>query len=216
MTPHHHLDHSTIVAYAAGTLDEAFSVVVASHVAMCPECRRSVREAEAYGGEFMDGMASRSVSAECRARTMAALDRASPYRLPAPAPHSELPGPLSQLLKVHSFDALNWKKKAPGVAMVDVRLSSHSHGQLKLLKIGPGRAMPEHGHGGEEITLVLKGSYHDHMGRFARGDVADLDEDVEHKPVAGTEGDCVCLVAIERPTRFKSLTARLLQPLVGI
>jgi putative transcriptional regulator len=76
--------------------------------------------------------------------------------------------------------------------------------------------VPEHGHGGEEVTLILSGAYRDHMGRFGRGDVADLDEDIEHKPVAEDGEDCICLVAIERPTRFKSFAARLMQPLVGI
>jgi putative transcriptional regulator len=100
--------------------------------------------------------------------------------------------------------------------MFDVKLPPGARGQLKLLRIGAGRAMPEHGHGGEEITLVLKGAYRDHMGRFGAGDVADLDEDIEHKPVVEQDGDCICLVATERPTRFKSLAARLMQPFVGI
>jgi hypothetical protein len=39
---------------------------------------------------------------------------------------------------------------------------------------------------------------------------------IEHKPVAEAGEDCICLVAIERPTRFKSIAARLMQPLVGI
>lgn len=63
---------------------------------------------------------------------------------------------------------------------------------------------------------MLKGAYHDHMGVFARGDVADLDEDIEHQPVVGPGEDCICLVATEKPTRFKSLAARLMQPFVGI
>ena len=84
------------------------------------------------------------------------------------------------------------------------------------MRSGAGRAMPEHGHGGEEITLVLKGAYSDHMGRFGEGDVADLDEAIEHRPVVDEDRDCICLVATERPTRFKSLAARLMQPFVGI
>jgi putative transcriptional regulator len=40
--------------------------------------------------------------------------------------------------------------------------------------------------------------------------------DVEHQPVVEQDGDCICLVATERPTRFKSLAARLIQPFVGI
>ena len=56
-------------------------------------------------------------------------------------------------------------------------------GKLRLLKVAPGHGIPEHGHGGAELTLVLRGSFHDETGRYARGDVADLDETVEHQPV---------------------------------
>jgi len=216
LKPTRHLDYSTLLAYAAGTLDEAFSVVAASHLAVCPTCRNAVREAEAMGGVLLEGMADEAVSAACRARTMAALDKAAPVRTPVRAPLSELPVPLSRLLPAHALSDIAWKKKAPGVAMFDVPLPKGARGQLKLLRISAGRAMPEHGHGGEEITLVLKGAYRDHMGRFAAGDVADLDEDIEHRPVVEQDGDCICLVATERPTRFKSLTARLMQPFVGI
>jgi putative transcriptional regulator len=216
LKPTHHLDYSTLLAYAAGTLDEAFSVVAASHLAVCPTCRNAVREAEAMGGVLLEGMADEAVSAACRARTMAALEQAAPVRTAVRAPLSELPVPLSRLLPAQALTDIAWKKKAPGVAMFDVPLPKGARGQLKLLRISAGRAMPEHGHGGEEITLVLKGAYRDHMGRFAAGDVADLDEDIEHRPVVEQDGDCICLVATERPTRFKSLTARLMQPFVGI
>lgn len=216
MTPNHHLDDSTLLAYAAGTLDEAFSVVAASHVAVCPACRSAVRAAEALGGELLDAAGDMAVSDDCRSRTFAALEQAGLYRLPVAAPRSAFPRPLAQFLPVASLDDVAWKKKAPGVAIFDVKLPSFAQGQLRLLRIGAGRAMPEHGHGGEEITMVLKGAYVDHMGRFAAGDVADLDEEIEHRPVVEQDGDCICLVATERPTRFKSLAARLMQPFVGI
>lgn len=216
MIPNHHLDPSTVLAYAAGTLDEAFVVVVASHLAMCPACRVAVHEAEALGGELVSNLTGTAVSDACRAKTLAALDQATLYRLPIAAPRSELPAVLSRLLNVSSFEAIAWKKKAPGVAMVNVKLPTHAKGQLKLLRIGAGRTMPEHGHGGEEITLVLKGAYFDHIGVFAAGDVADLDEEIVHTPVVEPGDDCICLVATIRPTRFKSLAARLMQPFVGI
>ncbi len=216
MKPNHHLDPSTVLAYAAGTLDDAFVVVVASHLAMCPACRVAVHEAEALGGELLATLDSTAVSAACRAKTLAALDQATVYRLPVAAPRSEIPAVLSRLLNVSSFEAIAWKKRAPGVAMFNVKLPAHAKGQLKLMRIGAGRTMPEHGHGGEEITLVLKGAYFDHMGVFAAGDVADLDEEIVHTPVVEPGDDCICLVATIRPTRFKSLAARLMQPFVGI
>lgn len=216
MKPNHHLDDSTLLAYAAGTLDEAFSVVAAAHVAVCPACRSAVRAAEALGGELLETVGDVAVSDDCRSRTFAALEQAGIYRLPVAPPPAAFPRALARLLPVASFDDLAWKKKAPGVAIFDVKLPTSARGQLKLLRIGAGRAMPEHGHGGEEITMVLKGAYVDHMGRFAQGDVADLDEDIEHRPVVEMDGDCICLVATERPTRFKSIAARIMQPFVGI
>jgi putative transcriptional regulator len=216
LKPNHHLDDSTLLAYAAGTLDEAFSVVAAAHVAICPTCRGAVRAAEALGGELLDEAGSAAVSDGCRAKTFAALEQAGLYRLPVAAPRPAFPRALARLLPVASLDDLAWKKKAPGVAIFDVKLPATAKGQLRLLRIGAGRAMPEHGHGGEEITMVLKGAYVDHLGRFAAGDVADLDEEIEHRPVVEQDGDCICLVATERPTRFKSLAARLIQPFVGI
>lgn len=216
MIPNHHLDDSTLLSYAAGTLDEAFTVVAASHISVCPACRAAVQRAEAVGGALLDRMDDARVSEDCRTRTMAALDRALfPVRRSMTA-QSELPRPLASRLSAARFADLAWKKKAPGVAMLDVKLSGSARGQLKLMRISAGRAMPEHGHGGEEITLVLKGAYTDHMGRFGEGDVADLDEAIEHRPVVGHDSDCICLVATEQATRFKSLAARLMQPFVGI
>ena len=49
MTPRHHPSEATILAYAAGALHEGLSLVVASHMAFCPECRDAVRGGEAIG-----------------------------------------------------------------------------------------------------------------------------------------------------------------------
>ena len=84
------------------------------------------------------------------------------------------------------------------------------------MRIAGGSRLPEHGHGGSEMTLILRGSYSDELGRFAAGDVADLDTDTEHQPVVDPGEDCICLVALEAPARFKGAFARLLQPFVGI
>ena len=53
-------------------------------------------------------------------------------------------------------------------------------------------------------------------GRFGPGDVADLDEAVEHRPLADAATGCICVLACERPARFHGLLARLMQPLTGL
>jgi putative transcriptional regulator len=217
VTISHHLDDATILAFAAGTLGEAHGVVVAAHVALCAGCRAAVREAESVGGHILAEQDEEAVSDSCRAATLASLDGVvSTTRSAKPRIMSEIPAPLSNLLGNVPLADLKWKTKAPGVAKIDIPLSPGSKTHLQLLRLGRGRTMPEHGHGGEEITLVLKGSYSDHTGRYAAGDVADLDEEIEHQPVVDSDEDCICLIATEAPTRFKSFWARLAQPFVGI
>ena len=75
-------------------------------------------------------------------------------------------------------------------------------------------SMLEHGHGGEELTLVLQGAFKDKVGRFARGDIADLDEDTEHCPIIEEGETCICLYATEAPSHYKTF-GRLLQPFLG-
>lgn len=216
----HHLDEATLLAYAAGTLNEAFSVVVAAHVSMCSQCRQAVRRAEAMGGELLEESYSVAISNEARARMMAQLDVVAPLNAPdhsrQHAPGNGLPRPLARMLGGADLDAIRWRTLAPGIAVHDLPLSPEARGQLKLLRLGAGRAMPEHGHGGEELTLVLKGAYRDRFGEFRAGDVADLDESVEHSPVVTEDGPCICLVATEAPTRMKGILARMLQPWFGI
>ncbi len=215
MTITHHLDDATFLAFAAGTAGEAHSIVVAAHLSLCPTCRAKLRAAESIGGGLLASQAEAAVSDVCRAATLASLD-AAPAKKHTPIPHGELPIALSRALGGKSLSDIKWHKKAPGVAMFDVPMPKGERTHLKLLRIGTGRTLPEHGHGGEELTLILKGSYSDHMGRFSPGDVADLDGDIEHQPIVDSAEDCICLVATEAPTKFKSFWARLAQPFVGI
>jgi len=211
----HHLDDATLLALASGTIPHAHGIVAAAHVSMCPVCAKALRQAEAIGGGLLGDSGTEPVSDMARAATLASLDGVAPATRKARA-KSELPAALDFALGGIALDQIKWKKKAPGVAMYDVPMPKGSTSALKLLSIGPGRAMPEHGHGGEELTLVLKGSYSDHMGTFRAGDVADLDDSIEHTPVADAGETCICLVAVEAPTRFKSVWARVMQPFIGI
>lgn len=214
MTFVHHLDDATILAYAAGTLGEALSVAAACHISMCPECRTAVRKAEALGGEILDDLQISEVSDMCRAATLASLDDRIAVK-PAIV-KSDMPSPLLRLLGGQDFAQLRWRKKAPGVAVYELPLSKNAKGSLKLVSIAPGMTMLEHGHGGEELTLVLKGAFKDKVGRFSRGDIADLDEDTEHCPIIEEGETCICLYATEAPSHFKTFLGRLLQPFLGI
>ncbi len=220
MNPHHHLDASTVVSYAAGALAVEVATVAATHLETCAHCRARVEEAERIGGQLIEHQQPAAVAADrfadLRAAMLQRLDDAPPaISTPTPrsAPYEDddrLPAPLHPYFG-SSYRALKWRWMAPGVHCI--RAPDTKTGTLLLLKIGPGRSMPVHGHGGTELTQILRGAYHDALGQFAPGDVADLDSDVEHQPVTVPGATCICVSALDAPLRFPGWLARRLQPL---
>lgn len=211
MTIAHHPDPSTLMSYAAGSLGEPLSAVIASHVEMCPACRKDVRRLEVLGGAILE-----------QVEPVAARAPAEPELSPTPRAFTSsvrsdgvLPAAIARLVG-GGFDNIHWSSVAPGVQQCKLPVSHPSEGMLMLLKIGAGKRIPEHGHGGAELTLVLTGSYSDATGRYARGDVADLDEDIEHQPVVDQDSECICLIASETKAKFKGMLPRLLQPIFGV
>jgi putative transcriptional regulator len=96
-----------------------------------------------------------------------------------------------------------------------MRAAHRRRRQRALLYIPAGQAMPEHGHRGMELTLVLKGAYRDETDRFARGDVEFADQDMDHTPIA--EGRGLHLPCRHRSApAFKGLLPRIAQPFIGI
>jgi putative transcriptional regulator len=105
---------------------------------------------------------------------------------------------------------------APGLHQFELLPHDLLHGgNLRMLRIAPGKKLPRHGHTGTELTLVLAGSYSDELGRFARGDAAETDDDIVHEPLSGRDEDCICLIATEGPLKFESLVARVFQRFTG-
>jgi putative transcriptional regulator len=209
----HHLDDATLMSFAAGALPAALSAVAAAHVAMCTRCRGEVAALERVGAALLTQLPAVGME---RAEPETPSDQRLPPsqqrrdRSAGPMPSAT---PLARLLP-GGLAAVRWRRL--GFGIWHHRLPVAGSGTLGLLKVAPGRIVPEHGHGGAELTLVLGGSFHDTTGRYRTGDVADLDETVEHEPVADLGLDCVCLVASETPARFRGLFARLVQPWHGL
>lgn len=218
MRIHHHPDDATILAYAAGTLVEGFSLVLAAHMEYCPRCRNRKSEAESLGGELL---------AELPPVEMAAGGLAQVWERIAAAPAVEVPKPPRPLLDDGmptilapyiggGLDSIRWRSLVPGIRQHVLDGIDSGRGSVRLLSIAPSITIPHHTHGGGEVTLVLKGSYADEIGRFRRGDLADLDASVHHQPVADTDEPCICLIATDERLRFSGMFSRMLQPLVGI
>ena len=206
----HHISDELLDSYVTGSLAQPFAVVVAAHLSLCDTCRARAEAAEMLGGALLDGIAPAALAEGAGARLLTALDQAPPPP-PPPRPSGIFPAPVMQAL-----GGLPPKWSMLGGGIRQQILSADKTGSLRLLYIPPGRAVPEHSHGGLELTLVLQGSFSDSEGRFGPGDVETAHDDIDHQPVAGPECPCICLAATDAPLRFRALIPRLLQPLFRI
>ncbi len=214
-----HLDDATVLAYASGSLSKCLSVVAAAHVAMCDHCRKNVRKAEAMGAALLETSEPEKLSTGAMSAVFERIDggdwvQPQSRKQPIIEFGSSSAVPVARVLDC-DLDEVRWKIAAPGVG-IHVIEKNPDDSSLYLLKVRPGHKLPDHGHHGQEMTLILRGAYRDQIGRFATGDVADLDEGIEHQPVIEEGQDCICLIATEAPARFKGIVPRLLQPIVGI
>lgn len=241
MNINHHLDEATLFSYVAGSLSQGMALVVASHISVCESCKARVFETEAIGGALLDSIVNDDIDEEINEtaleQALASLDTdpddglhekankplsgssnttalpdtiVLPGTIALPNTAGEVPVPLRDYIG-DSLDELQWKRFSPGFYYFDV--FSERRGICRLLKVAPGKSILPHGHHGNELTLLLRGSYADEVGRFSQGDVADLDDQIEHQPLVDGNEDCICLVATDSPLRFTTLLGKVIQPM---
>jgi putative transcriptional regulator len=160
------------------------------------------------------------VSADCLQKTLLRLGNQEIASSQAHASNSlrvndTLPAPLREFIPTE-LDDIEWNSLAPGIKGHPLTGLNTGSGTLSLLKIAPGMSIPEHGHQGSELTLVLKGSFSDEIGRFGVGDIADLDDTSQHQPIADTSEVCICLIATDASLKFTGLMPRLVQYFTGL
>jgi len=230
----HHPTDQTLMDYASGTMSQAMELLVATLMTVCPHCRDKVAEFETMGGAVLENVTRMEMADHSLDHVMAMLERETANENPAVqelpmtrriavgesitgSAMPSIPTPLVKFLpdNVLSLEDVPWKTLAPGVKHFQLK-SVESKGTVRLMKIAPGVSIPDHGHHGHEMTLLLKGSYIDDIGRFRAGDVADLDDDVDHQPIADTAEECICLIATDAPMKFSGFLPKLLQPFFGI
>ncbi|MEM5467665.1 ChrR family anti-sigma-E factor [Celeribacter marinus] len=206
----HHISEGLLASYVAGSLPKPFSLVVAAHVSLCETCRASIAAHEAVGGAILDDFEPIDVGDALRDRVLAQLnDEVSPE--PVYTARGPLPAPVVEAL---AGKEPKWRSLGPGAKQCI--LSDDAQGSLRLLSIEPGMEMPDHGHGGLEMTLVLQGAFTDETGRFGRGDCELANDDLEHTPIAAAGEVCICLAATDAPLKFNSILPRLFQPFFRI
>jgi putative transcriptional regulator len=209
----HHPDDDLLLAYAAGSLDEARSLLLAAHLSFCSHCRETVRRMEALGGAQLDALPESDLSRDAWAQLMRRLD--APPDPPAPVAGKSRGGLPAVLAPYFGAGRRTprWRKFGPVEQAV---LFKRGGLRARLLRIAPGTVMPRHGHAGQELTLVLDGAFSDDGAVYRQGDVTLADSEITHSPAVVGDTPCICLAVTDAPLRLSGLIGRLAGALLDL
>lgn len=203
--------------YALGQLPRAASVLAESYLEMNPLMRPTVEHIEQVGGWSLETSAPVGLKSGVTAESLLAqfgdgevIDTPAPQTPDVP---NGLPATLIEAIG-QPITSLPWKWR--GIGAYEYRLTHlEDEGIIaRLLRIEPGRAVPQHTHEGLEATLVVAGAYTDAAGYFGPGDLELADDAVDHRPVAERGDTCLCFAVTEAPMLLTGRVGRLFQSLI--
>ena len=213
----HHPKITTLAEFAAGTLDEGRSLVIAAHLTICSECREFIAAMEEVGGQMLDAVEPVPVPEGALALAMTRLG----LEKPRPPVARRKASPLAAVWQPEKNELLGydlgpWRWVSPGLHYRAVKVPASADTRVFMLKAKPGLKIPAHSHTGTELTCVLSGAFIHEGGRYAAGDCDDADQDVGHSPVIDEGEPCICLVAMQGQIVMTGFFGRMIQSLIRI
>lgn len=205
----HHPPEDVQMAYAAGSLPEPYSLVVATHLSLCPACRQTMTELDALGGAMLEDLSPTLMESDSLDRLMARFDEPELPKRDSIPTDPVLPAPLRAYVG-RGIEGIEWKKLGWGVEEFQLPIPNVQGFRSRLIRVAAGREIPTHGHDGDELTIVLAGGFTDGGESYRRGDVAGADPTVNHRSVTDSDGACICLSVTEGKLRFSGLFGPLL------
>lgn len=209
----HHPSREMLMAYALGHVPEAISLIVATHAALCPECREVVTLGESLGGVLLENLPPSSLPGTffeglARLETVRQIPPAEP---PKSDSGMKAPEPLRTYLH-GDFNQVGWIPITPALSYRPLVVDSC---RARVLRSRPGTGIGMHTHKGEEYTLVLAGGYTDSSGSYRRGDFQSADRNVMHRPIVDEGEDCIILGVTDAPLIFANPIVGLVAKLMG-
>lgn len=211
MSVRHHPEEALLLAHAAGSLDPAMTLIVATHLHFCAECRAQAVLGVTLGGALLQEVQPAPLAPDALARTLARLD-APVAPVSRPASNDNTPPALRAFLG-RDLSAVRWRAMGPQLGYRTLYRKGDL--ALRLLRGSPGSDVGSHSHHGQEYTLVLKGGYRDETGAYGPGDFQAAGGDVTHNPVADPGEDCINLAVTVGGLRFGSFGQTLVARLFG-
>ena len=187
------LDDGWILDCASGAAPEAVRVLAACQGVMRPEAMRQSLTVETAFGALLEAMPGAPLGADALSRTLEQLPPDTVAHAPADIPRPGLL-PLPLALALEGQANRGWRRRLGGYSEIPIHSLSGEGVEARLLSIPPGKGAPQHDHSGEELTLVLTGSFHDGRAAFGRGDVCAVAPGDVHHPRVDSAETCICFV----------------------
>ncbi len=220
---HHHPTDEMLSEFTNGMLGTGLSVIIAAHIELCEQCRlrkadlesraaadweqETSLELDSASGDFAPMLAALNGKlSDVQQETTIAIDSMPMREIHVLEGSVRLP----QVLAKVAGEGLVWKKLAGGVNQAAITLDDQTTCEFLYMK--PGSQAPVHTHHGNEITLVLDGSFSDELGHYRPADFVSRNPSHHHQPVS--EEGCLCFAVQDSPLKFTRGLARLLNPIM--
>jgi putative transcriptional regulator len=232
-SPQHHPDKNLLIEFAAGTLERAPAIAVKTHLHYCRQCTMEIRQLEEVGAALFlnndDNEQSTQVSSDAHfSQLMSTIDEmettnsdannASPVsqttktKYDLPSKYTALPDLVKTMM---TSNPLKWQRSTTNLRSASL-VADQDQYAVSLQKIRAGGQVPEHEHLGDEITVVLKGSFSDEDNIYQEGDFLAKSVGDKHRPMASSNEDCLCLSVEQAPVRLTGMFTRLFNPFITI
>ncbi|MEL6235370.1 MAG: ChrR family anti-sigma-E factor [Pseudomonadota bacterium] len=222
----YHPTDDMILGYASGSLSEGLSLLMASHLTYCAECRQRVEKLESLGGAMLSAMSVPNMTPPAFDDILARLGPQDPapgigatstgatgaqgngVARPAQAMASTvLPAAIRDRIGGSEAE-ISWRFRMPGLS--EHVISTSETESVSLLRARPGARMLAHTHHGDEATLIFSGEMRDGDRVYRRGDVAIADEADDHRPEIVGEETCYCLIVMSGSMQFTGRLGKVL------
>ncbi len=207
-----HPQPEQLVEFAAGSSHTGMSVAISVHLHFCKYCRERVSELESTSAVLFETQAPAPLAANAFDQLMQRIQQ-EPAAQPTPPPpkaKSRFPRALQSLLP-ESLDELEWRHPMKNLSVT--RLMTDETGMIiGLHHMKAGGRVPNHGHRGEEINVVLEGGFSDQKGSYAEGDFIYRTTGDIHAPQADAHGDCLMLSVVAAPVKLTGPLGWIINP----
>lgn len=188
------LEEGYLLDHAAGTGPRAVQLLAECQAVLNREAAVRVSAAEASFGALLAGLPPASLSPSSLS---AVLERTRDVEPAADAglvgAPNRLPRVLSPYLERSGTGALDWSRRLGGIREITLDAVSDETVEASLVRLMPGGGIPDHDHGGEELTLVLEGAFHDGHALYQAGDLCSARPGLRHRPAVQGNAPCICL-----------------------